>query len=401
MADASSTTKLKRPLDLEIKDAQLIFDAVWSDLEAKVGRGNLHFPREIIWLGGAPGAGKGTNTPFVAKTRDITAPPLVMSSLLNSPQAQAIKDAGGMVGDREVIGILLETLLDPSYHDGVIVDGFPRTQVQVECLKMFYHAILQLHNANRNTPQHRSFRKPLFRIVLLFVGERVSVERQLRRGRQIREHNAHVRESGMGSLMEERATDLDEALCRRRYQTFKETTFDALQSLRRIFHFHFIDAEDDIQTVERNILEEFAYQSSLELSQDTLDLIRGIPIANELATHARQELIERLEGYQDEHPALFRQACSLIAEKFIPIIRSHAISGHARINTEDHLLDDPLALRMLIDVFSERGYHALVDVHKMDVPERIDPDTHRIICRQKRVYRIEINFPRSEIRRGH
>jgi adenylate kinase len=35
------------------------------------------------------------------------------------------------------------------------------------------------------------------------------------------------------------------------------------------------------------------------------------------------------------------------------------------------------------------------------VPARVDPETHQIICRQKRVYRIEIDFPRSEIRRGH
>src|SRR3984885_16326477 len=82
--------------DLEIKDAQLIFSAVWDDLQERHGRDNLRFPREFIWLGGAPGAGKGTNTPFIAKTRDITAPPIVISSLLTSPQATAIKNAGRM-----------------------------------------------------------------------------------------------------------------------------------------------------------------------------------------------------------------------------------------------------------------------------------------------------------------
>src|SRR6266567_2874808 len=87
--------------DLEVKDAQLIFSAVWDDLLERHGRDNLRFPREFIWLGGAPGAGKGTNTPFIAKARDITAPPIVVSSLLTSPQALAIKNAGKMVGDRE------------------------------------------------------------------------------------------------------------------------------------------------------------------------------------------------------------------------------------------------------------------------------------------------------------
>ena len=113
--------------DLEIKDAQLIFSAVWEDLEEKHGRDNLRFPREFIWLGGAPGAGKGTNTPFIAVARGITAPPIVISGLLTSPHAQAIKNSGKMVGDREVIGLLFDELLSPIYHEGVIIDGFPHT----------------------------------------------------------------------------------------------------------------------------------------------------------------------------------------------------------------------------------------------------------------------------------
>ena len=150
------------------------------------------------------GAGKGTNTPFIAQTRDITAPPIVISSLLTSPQAVAIKNAGKMVGDREVIGLLFEELLAPQYHDGVIIDGFPRTKVQVECLKMFYHAMLELHSEYRSTPLARFFRKPMFRIALLFVSEEVSVQRQLKRGLEIQEHNRQVRETGIGKLLEER-----------------------------------------------------------------------------------------------------------------------------------------------------------------------------------------------------
>ena len=47
--------------DLEIKDAQLIFGAIWRELEGEFGRSRMRFPRELILLGGAPGAGKGTN----------------------------------------------------------------------------------------------------------------------------------------------------------------------------------------------------------------------------------------------------------------------------------------------------------------------------------------------------
>src|SRR5437764_13446194 len=108
--------------DLEVKDPQLIFNAFWADLIEKHGRDHLRFPREFIWLGGAPGAGKGTNSPFIAQARGITAPPIVISSLLISPQAVAIKNAGQMVGDREVIGLLFDELLLPQYYEGVIID---------------------------------------------------------------------------------------------------------------------------------------------------------------------------------------------------------------------------------------------------------------------------------------
>jgi len=394
----SNPTDVRTPAplaDLEIKDAQLIFSAVWCDLIEKFGRDGLKFPREFIWLGGAPGAGKGTNTPFIAKARDITAPPIVISGLLTTPQAIAMKNSGQMVGDREVIGLLLQELLEPVYRDGVIVDGFPRTKVQVECLKLFYHAMLELHAETHNT------RKPMFRIALLFVTEEVSVQRQLFRGRQIREHNQQVRESAVGELQEERVTDLDPALCRKRYQAFKDTNFEALQSLRKIFHFHFIDAEGDLAEVQRNILREFTYQSTLELSPEVYQLIQDIPLAAQLGIHARQELVGRLEQYEENHLDKFRQVVKLIEAKIIPVVRAHAMSGHAQINSEEDLLEDPLCLRMVIDVLWERGFHVTVDIHRIEIPAKINPDTWEIVCRMKKVYRIEVRYPPSDIRRGH
>src|SRR6186713_622806 len=108
---ATITPALSTPIpgklsDLEIKDAHLIFESVWQDLEADFGRENLRFPKEIILLGGAPGAGKGTNTAFISKARGLTCPPIVISTLLDSPEAQALKNQGIMVGDREVVNLL-------------------------------------------------------------------------------------------------------------------------------------------------------------------------------------------------------------------------------------------------------------------------------------------------------
>src|SRR5262245_41645808 len=96
----------------------LVFESVWRDLEAEYGRENLRFPKELILLGGAPGAGKGTNTAFISRARGITCPAIVMSTLLDSPEATAIKDTGQLVGDREVLTLLLRELLQKQYQHG-------------------------------------------------------------------------------------------------------------------------------------------------------------------------------------------------------------------------------------------------------------------------------------------
>ncbi len=395
-----ATAQPPRSTDLEIKDAHLIFDGIWSDLFAVHGKMNLRFPREIIWLGGAPGSGKGTNTPFISQTRSITAPPIIISSLLTSPDAQRTKDAGAMVGDREVISLLMSELLKPIYISGAIVDGFPRTKVQVECLKLFYNKIIELRNEFSNTHNNFHFRQPLFHLVLLFIDEKLSVERQLHRGRQVRDHNLRVQESGVGELLEERATDYSQETARKRYAVFKETTYEALKSLREIFHYHFIDASNTLTQVQQAILNELEYQSRLELDQGTFDRIKHLPLASQLVQHARQELVERLDNYETNHTALFEKVIALIHKKFMPIIMRHAISGLALINSEDPVFDEDLSLSMLIDIFSERGYHAVIDVHKEEVPVKFDPQTHCIVNRLKKIYRIQIRFPGSQIRRG-
>lgn len=386
--------------DLEIKDAQLIFHRVWKDIESEFGRERLQFPKELILLGGAPGSGKGTNTDFIRQVRGITAEPIVISQLLDSPEARKIKAGGGMVGDEEVLRLLLRELLQPRFRDSTVLDGFPRTKVQVECLKLFYDQMISLRREFARSPLAHLFRQPTFHIMVLFVDEAESIARQLKRGRETLAHNAEVRQTGVGEPWEERNTDFDADLARNRYRTFKEKTYDALVSLKQIFHYHFINAQAAIGTVQENIIRELEYQSSLELDPRTYDTLRHIPLADEIVQHARQELVKRLDGYQIEHPDLLRSVVDFIQEKMMPIIQRYAVSGRAMINTEDLLFTRPVAIAILIDIFSERGFRASVDIHRQEIPERFDLETGRIETREKKVFRITILFAGSQIRRG-
>jgi adenylate kinase len=397
---SNSEPSLKKSPDLEVKDAQLIFNSVWETLEAERGREKMRFPKELILLGGAPGSGKGTNTAYICKVRDIAADPIVVSALLDTPEMQALKAEGHMVGDREVVDILFRKMLDSEYREGVVLDGFPRTTVQVECIKMLYDKMVTLRREFEDTPLKVHFKQPIYHIMVLFVDEAESIARQLKRGREIIAHNEEVKRSGNGIILEERPTDTSEDLARNRYRTFKEQTYDALLSLKQIFHYHFINAQLPLDAVQSNILQELEYQSSLELDPRTYDVLRGLPEAADITNHARRDLVYRLDRYNLEHPELFRDVVEMIDTKIMSIIKPHAISGRAHVNTEDSLLSKPKALAMLIDVFSERGFFASVDIHLMEIPNRVDLNTGKIECREKKVFRITVHFKGSEIRRG-
>ena len=70
----------------DLSSPQVLFDTVWRKVQARHGdkKGMVPLPVETLFLSGAPGAGKGTNTKLIMKERDMTAPPVVVSSLLNS-----------------------------------------------------------------------------------------------------------------------------------------------------------------------------------------------------------------------------------------------------------------------------------------------------------------------------
>jgi len=289
-------------------------------------------------------------------------------------------------------------LLEPEYKNGALLDGFPRTKVQVECLKLLFDEMIALRREFSGTVDEIHFKKPMFHIMVLFVDEAESVARQLKRGRQVVAHNEEVTRSGVGELWEERATDSSEALARNRYRVFKEKTYDALVSLKQIFHYHFVNGQAPIPEVQANIVRELEYQSSLELDPRTFDRLRRLPLASDIVRHARQDLVRRLDGYEVERPETFGRVIEFIEAKMMPIVVRHAMSGVANINSEDVLFQDPVALAMLIDVFSERGFHVTVDVTRVCVPVRIDLQSGKIFSEEKKVFRFSVRFRSAQVR---
>lgn len=97
--------------------------------------------RTGIMLIGAPGSGKGTQAKKLqaslgyahVSTGDLLRTAVKQGTELGK-QAKSFMDAGGLVPDELVIGLLKEALTKPETEKGFILDGFPRTAVQAEAL---------------------------------------------------------------------------------------------------------------------------------------------------------------------------------------------------------------------------------------------------------------------------
>ncbi|CAI6012956.1 unnamed protein product [Closterium sp. NIES-65] len=532
-------------------ESRRAFEEAWQGVIAAGGEEKLSPPKEIVWLNGAPGAGKGANTPFILRTRGFEARAIQVSDLLGGNEdVAAIMRSGGLVSDSMVLQIVLQriltlgntpamlqdadhsevvanphlppfflspqhphprslVLLPPPSHQriltlgytpsmlqdadhamlqdadhgevvanpeaggkvagavvdgfprttvqvdfikmlydrcgaskvaGAVVDGFPRTSVQVDFIKMLYDSfqrttvqvdfikmlydrLMELHHKYLNTPLEAQFPRPIFRIAVLYVEEEESVRRQLARGRAAIQHNQRVVDSGIGELQEVRATDLCEKSARRRYHIFRqhydtllrlkaffpfhlidgmgtlaecrEQVWGALLRLKAFFPFHLIDGMGTLAECREQIEKELQYQSALELNLTTFRAISHIPLASDIAKYARQNMVTRLDSYQQKDPATFKEVIAVIDSQVIPIIRRSALSGFAIFNTElPVFFDRPGAPQMLADILAERGYFVYWQTRIREVPVRIDPSTFAIECLRRTTMEFRIkSFP--------
>ena len=107
---------------------------------------------------GAPGAGKGTQAEIICAKLNI--PSISTGNILRAAvkegtemglKAKSFMDAGALVPDEVIIGILKDRLSEADCANGFILDGVPRTIAQAEAIETMGIRI------DKVQPSHKSF----------------------------------------------------------------------------------------------------------------------------------------------------------------------------------------------------------------------------------------------------
>ena len=120
-------------------------------------------------LPGAPGAGKGTQAERLCKQLNI--PTISTGNILRAAikdgtptglKAKSYMDAGKLVPDEVIIGIITERLAQEDCRNGYILDGVPRTIAQAEAMEkagITFDAVISIEIADETIMQRMSGRR--------------------------------------------------------------------------------------------------------------------------------------------------------------------------------------------------------------------------------------------------
>jgi adenylate kinase len=204
---------------------------------------------DLILLG-APGAGKGTQGALLAERRGV--PKIATGEILREAvradselgrKARGYMDAGELVPDEVILGLVRDALSTSGSAGGAIFDGFPRTIAQAESLDRI---LAELH-------------RRIDAVVVIEVPEETIVERMSGRRTDPQTGEVyHVRHNPAPPEIADRLIQRDddrESTVRRRLAVYRENTAPLIEYYRRsAAPIHTVNGARSIDVVQADVL---------------------------------------------------------------------------------------------------------------------------------------------------
>src|SRR5262245_23239810 len=207
----------------------------------------------VIFLG-PPGAGKGTQARRAAarwgvpqiSTGDMLREAVAAGTELGR-QAKSYMDAGGLVPDAVIIGLVGEALARPDARKGFVLDGFPRTLPQAQALDRL------LEERGLELDRVVLFRTPEAELLRRITGRRVCGQG----GRNYHLASSPPAKPGIcdncGGPLHQRSDD-EEATVRRRLAVYEQDTRPVVEHYRRRGQLEEVAGEGPVGQVFEDVL---------------------------------------------------------------------------------------------------------------------------------------------------
>ena len=127
-------------------------------------------------------------------------------------------------------------------------------------------------------------------------------------------------------------------------------------------------------------------------------MITLFPTASNLTRHARQSLVKRLDSYASEHYELFEKVLTIMKTEFLKFMERQALTGTAIVRSQNPILNEKLAVDMILDVLLERGYNVVLDQERDFRPLRVNLETGEIIGTTLKIWHFTISHEPPRIR---
>jgi adenylate kinase len=211
--------------------------------------------RKLVILLGQPGAGKGTQAKEIM--RELRIPQISTGDMLREAiarrtaygiEAREKMDAGNLVSDDIVNGIVSERIAQPDCARGFILDGYPRTVQQAETFQRQMKKDDQLYVIEIGAASEDMVNRLVGRLMCP----------QPKCGAIYNIYSRAPRTNGVcdrcgGRLI--RRSDDREDLIRERFKTYQEETYPLIEFYRNLGVFHHVDGLRPIAEVTRDILD--------------------------------------------------------------------------------------------------------------------------------------------------